>query len=253
MWQKLKWLVRALLHTCFGIYFWLLFLLCALLALAAIIFLPTQSARRKIARSAAAFVFRATGSYPEVTGIDNLPDTPCVVVANHASYLDGPLLTAILPARFQFVIKREITRIPLVHFFLRRIGAHFVERFDPQRGAVDARKILTTASQGASLAFFPEGTFSSDAGLRRFHNGAFTIASRNGMPVVPIVINGTRDMLPANRTLPRPGKLSITITTAVNNGAPISNVASALEESRGQILLHLNEADLMKPLRTTSC
>ncbi len=246
MWRRSVQLFRPVIHVCYGVYFWAIFSNCALVALVLLSVLPQPAARRKAARGSAAAVFRLTGSWPKVAGWDHLPQQPSVVVANHASYLDGILLTAILPHQYQFVIKREMTRWPLIHFFLRRLGAHFVERFDPHRGATDTRKIMTTAGQGASLAFFPEGTFGSDAGLRRFHSGAFTIATRYGMPVIPLAIRGTRTMLPADRLLPRPARLEITIIEALNSGAPVTDSRLALLESRRRILAHLDEADLVE-------
>jgi 1-acyl-sn-glycerol-3-phosphate acyltransferase len=170
-----------------------------------------------------------------------LPKEAAIVVANHASYLDGILLTAVLPHHFNFVIKREMTEVPFVHFFLRRLGAHFVERFDARKSALDARRIMQAATDGGSLAFFPEGTFRQEPGLGRFQNGAFSIAARYGMPIVPLVIKGTRLMLPAERWLPRPAQLSISIQQ------PLTTAADPLqtrEICRQMILAELGEPDL---------
>ena len=81
-----------------------------------------------------------------------LPDSACVVTANHASYLDGIILTAALPPNFSFVIKKEMTKMPVVHYLLRRIGSQFVERFNPARGAGDALRIMRAAGKGDDLA-----------------------------------------------------------------------------------------------------
>ena len=104
----------------------------------------------------------------------------CVVVCNHASYLDGIVLTAALPARFGFVIKREMSAVPLAGAVLRRLGSEFVERFNRHRGASDARRVLRNAGQGHSLVFFPEGTFTVTPGLLKFHSGAFVSAAHAG-------------------------------------------------------------------------
>ena len=126
------------------------------------------------------------------------------MVANHASYLDGVVMTAALPPRFGFVIKREMNGVPFAGLLLRRIGSEFVERFNRHKGASDARRVLRTAASGHSLVFFPEGTFTSEVGLGKFHTGAFAIAARADCPVVPAVILGTRRNMPATRILPRP-------------------------------------------------
>jgi len=131
-----------------------------------------------------------------VKSAEKVPPGQCVIVANHASYLDGVVFTAVLPPRFGFIIKREMDRVPLAGLLLRRLGSLFVERANRQRGANDARRVLRTALNGSSLVFFPEGTFSPAPGLLKFHVGAFTTAVRVGCPIIPAVIRGTRKVFP---------------------------------------------------------
>lgn len=181
-----------------------------------------------------------------VRGLSHIPDEPCIIVANHASYLDGPILTAALPPRFGFVIKREMTQVPLAHFLLRRIGSEFVERKDAHKGASDARRLLQKARAQESLAFFPEGTFAPEPGLRRFHSGAFAAAIKAQIPVIPVVIRGSRHMLPAARILPVPGRLEVIIRPAIRPTAT-DNAASLLDRARRSILADLDEPDLMDP------
>ena len=132
-----------------------------------------------------------------------------MVVANHASYLDGVVMKAALPPRFAYVVKREMASFPLAGLMLKRIGTEFVERFDRHKGASDARRVMRTASGGQPLVFFPEGTFSNERGLLKFHSGAFITAARAGCPVVPAVIVGSREILPGSRALPRPGPVRV--------------------------------------------
>jgi 1-acyl-sn-glycerol-3-phosphate acyltransferase len=124
-----------------------------------------------------------------------------VIVANHASYLDGIIAIAALPADFTFVIKREMVNVPLAGLFLRGLGSQFVDRFNPKERASDARRVLRTAASGQSLVFFPEGTFDDSRVIRRFMAGAFATAQRSGMPVVAVAIVGARDVLPPNRMM----------------------------------------------------
>jgi 1-acyl-sn-glycerol-3-phosphate acyltransferase len=107
--------------------------------------------------------------------------------------------------------------------------------------------VLRTAASGHSLVFFPEGTFRSEAGLGKFHTGAFAIAARASCPVVPAVILGTRRNMPATRILPRPGALE------VRYGQPIAPAAAGpgedpalilRDQSRRAILQELDEPDL---------
>jgi 1-acyl-sn-glycerol-3-phosphate acyltransferase len=141
--------------------------------------------------------FLRTAGIPfTVQGTERLPRTPCVVVANHASYIDGVIAIAALPPDFAFVIKKEMVRVPLAGLLLRRLGSEFVERFDRHKGASDARRVLRVAATGQSLVFFPEGTFDEHRRIGKFMAGAFATAQRSGMPVVAIAIHGTRDLLP---------------------------------------------------------
>jgi 1-acyl-sn-glycerol-3-phosphate acyltransferase len=235
------------LRLVYGVYAAAMFLAVCLTALAAVLLLPTLQLRRGTARIAARTFFLLVGMPLRVRGRENLPAGQCVVVANHASYLDGVVMAAALPARFGFVIKREMNDVPVAGLLLRRIGSEFVERFNRQKGATDARRVLRTAASGHSLVFFPEGTFTSTVGLGKFHTGAFAIAARAACPVVPAVILGTRRNMPATRVLPRPGPLEVRYGTPIAAGAAASHEDPALalrDRSRAAILEHLGEPDL---------
>ncbi len=119
-----------------------------------------------------------------------------MVVANHASYIDGIIAAAALPPDFAFVIKKEMVRVPLAGLLLRRLGSEFVERFNRHKSAADTRRVLRLAATGQSLVFFPEGTFDERRRIGRFMGGAFAIADRSDMPVVAVAVHGTRDVLP---------------------------------------------------------
>ena len=234
------------LRLIYGLYAVLLFLAVVLFALLGVILLPSLKLRRSAARIAARSYFFLAGMPLRLRGVENIPAGQCVVVANHASYLDGVVMAAALPPRFAFVIKREMNQVPVAGFLLRRIGSEFVDRFNRHKGGTDARRVLRTAASGHSLVFFPEGTFTPEVGLGKFHTGAFAIAARAGCPVVPAVILGTRRNMPATRILPRPGLIE------VRYYEPISVVASEGEDlaltlrdrSRAVILSELGEPDL---------
>ena len=236
---------RGLGHGIFGVYATGVFAAVSLPTLAAVAITPAIAGRRQLVRHAAATLLSLTGTRLSVSGLDHVPEDPCIVIANHSSYLDGPILSAALPPRFGFVIMREMTRVPFAHFLLRRIGSEFVERKDTHKGAADARRILHKARRQESLAFFPEGSIFDEPGLRRFHNGAFAAAVRGNLPVVPVVIRGSRDMLPAARRLPRPGRIEVIIKPALRPSGD-NPVHSLREQARLSILEDLNEPDLLR-------
>ena len=173
-----------------------LFTVLGLTVLVINLFLPSLRRRRLIAGVASRLFLRAAGVPFTVEGLNRLPKVPCVVVANHASYIDGLVAAAALPPDFAFVIKKEMVRVPLAGLLLRRLGSQFVERFNRHKGGVDARRVLKLAATGQSLVFFPEGTFTEIRQIGKFLGGAFATAARSDMPVVAMAIHGTRAVLP---------------------------------------------------------
>jgi 1-acyl-sn-glycerol-3-phosphate acyltransferase len=173
-----------------------LFTVLGLTVLVINLFLPSLRRRRRMAGMFSRAFLRAAGVPFSVEGLNRLPQVPCVVVANHASYIDGLVAAAALPPDFAFVIKKEMVRVPLAGLLLRRLGSQFVERFNRHKGGVDARRVLKLAATGQSMVFFPEGTFSEIRQIGKFLGGAFTTAARSGMPVVAMAIHGTRAVLP---------------------------------------------------------
>jgi 1-acyl-sn-glycerol-3-phosphate acyltransferase len=239
--------VTRLLHGLWGLYSWLIFLLCILFSLLVVTIVPTEVWRHRLTTGAARALFVLTGVGATVTGLEHIPDGHCVVVANHASYIDGFLLRGYLPARFSFVIKGEMRDIPFVHFLLRRAGARFVERFSTVGSSRDARQIVKAAQDGQALAFFPEGTFIKQVGVSRFRPGAFAAAIKGEMPVVPAAIFGTRYMMPAGRLLPRPCRLRIEFCPAITTDDPAFQSSRQLAEAaRRSVLSILNEPDLLE-------
>jgi 1-acyl-sn-glycerol-3-phosphate acyltransferase len=188
--------VRAVVQSLYTAYCLTVFILLGLTVLVVNLFVPSLRRRRSVAGLVSRIFLRAVGIPFAVDGLERLPQVPCVVVANHASYIDGLVAAAALPPDFAFVIKKEMVRVPLAGLLLRRLGSQFVERFDRHKGGVDARRVLKLAATGQSLVFFPEGTFTEIRQVGKFHGGAFTAAARSDMPVVTMAIHGTRAVLP---------------------------------------------------------
>lgn len=242
----MNWVTRSL-YAVWGILAWLSFGVAALFALLAMILVPGEARRQHLAALASRAVFVLPRVKVTVRGMENLPAGDCVVVANHASYVDGPLLKGYLPGRFNFVIKGELRNIPIAHFLLRRSGAKFVERAEHSASARDARRIVKAAQGGESLAVFPEGTFDKEPGVGRFRPGAFVAAVRGALPVVPVAISGTRDMLPSGRHLPCPVPLTIHILPAIRPADPdFSDNRRLAEAARQRIIAVLDEPDLLQ-------
>src|SRR5690606_14997593 len=187
------------------------------------------------------------GSPIRVDGELDATGRTCVVVANHASYLDGIVLTAALPAHFTYLIKHDMAEFPLAGFVLRRLGSAFVNRDDSLDRRRIARRLVDAAQRGGALAFFPEGTFGPEPGLRPFQLGAFGAAALAQVPVVPVVISGSRQMLPSGAALPAPGAIRVRVLAALDPRHHAS-ARDLMLAARRRILEHLGEPDLAAAL-----
>ena len=244
--QLRRWL-QGLEEFAYAVYVWILFLVLAPPAwLAVAAGRRPRFTRPLIHRMARLFLWLARMRVA-ATGLEQLPRTPCVLAANHASYLDGILLAAVLPPDFPhaFVAKREFDGHFISRLFLRGIGAVFVERFDAQRGVEDAGQVARAFESRQVPAFFPEGTFDRRPGLRVFRSGAFAIAARAGVPVVPVAIRGARSLLRDDEWFPHPGEVTIVFCAPVAPaGGEWRDVTQLRDAVRAEILKHCGEPDL---------
>ncbi|OQX39585.1 MAG: hypothetical protein B0D88_09295, partial [Candidatus Sedimenticola endophacoides] len=138
-------------------------------------------------------------------------ETPGVIAANHASYIDGLALTAALPGPLCFVVKDELRTNPVLRPLLQRLGCEFVSRGDKRAVAADVERLKRRAAAGETLLFFPEGTFVAQPGLLPFRMGAFVTAAMGQLPLTPVTVNGSRAILPAEHWSPRRGRLLIVV------------------------------------------
>ena len=210
-----------------------------------IVLAPVLALRRHISRTCARLALMLTGLTPKVEGLQHLAgDTPCIIVANHASFLDALILTAMLSPRFAYVAKQELLAKPAASIPLRQLKAAFVERFDSARAAEDTRGLEARSRAGDSLVFFPEGTFRIQPGLLPFRMGAFVAAAHTGVPVVPVTLTGTRTLLRGEELRPRYSKLQILVSKPLSATGDDWQAALQLRETaRQQILTRLGEPD----------
>ncbi len=201
--------------------------------------------QHRLLRRCARLALTLAGVRLEVTGLEGLPAGPAILVANHASYLDGVVLVAALPRPLAFVAKAELRGHPLAGPFLRRTGTVFVAR------GRDVR--LPREALGAALAagrlpvVFPEGTFRRAPGLLPFRPGAFTAAAALRVPVVPTAILGARRVLPDGSWWPRAEPVRVVIgPPLVPEGRGFREARRLSEAARRFLLSATGEPDLAR-------
>lgn len=196
----------------------------------------TGRAQIAMARRWARSLLTIAGAKVAIEGMEKIqPGGSYVFAANHLSYMDTPVVLANIPVQFRFLAKRGLFQIPFLGTHLARAGHIPVPRDDP-RAAV---KTMSTAAEvirtrGISMLIFPEGGRSPDGELQPFKEGAAYIAIKAGVPVVPIAIIGTREVLPFGSGHLRPGRVALRI------GDPIE-IASMTLRDRGSLTADIRE------------
>lgn len=130
----------------------------------------------------------------KVYGEEHIPEKgPFIIVCNHASYFDPPLVgTAVRHHLIHFMAKEELFRNPIMNWFLR-----YVYTFPVHRGRIDRRAVMESfrvLKQGEVLGIFPEGTSKNQGILGKFHDGFAGIAMKAGVPVLPVAVINTRSL-----------------------------------------------------------
>jgi 1-acyl-sn-glycerol-3-phosphate acyltransferase len=240
-------MLARLCKLLYGLYATAIFVLIAVPVCLLVIIAPGLPLRRAIGRAGMRLALACMGVPLRVSGLEHLPEGPCIAICNHASYLDGLILTAVLPSRFTFVVQDGAATWPLAGKTITRMGATFVNRSAAREGARQARSLIRKVQNGASLAIFAEGTFKPDPGLLPFKNGAFMMAVRAGVPCIPVCMRGTRVLLGGHNRMPHWSRVSVELMPAI---APIGNHKDAethLRDSvRAQILARCGEPDLAR-------
>jgi len=231
----------------FAAYAWTLAVPLVLAALILVTALPRPAWRRHAATVLARTLVTASRVPVQVEGEGHFPPAgPLIVVANHASYIDGLIVLAVVPERCDFVAKQELAGSFALRLLLRNIGTRFVERFDIEGSVGAAHELAVHAAQGASFVVFPEGTLQREPGLHPFHMGAFVAAASAGTPVIPVAIRGTRSVLRDGQWRPRRGLVRIIVTPALApDGSDWAAAIRLRDRARAEILAVCGEPDVI--------
>jgi 1-acyl-sn-glycerol-3-phosphate acyltransferase len=172
-----------------------------------------------------------------VHGVENVrSDRTYVYMANHSSLIDIPALFAYLPYQFRIMAKKELFYIPFMGWHLWTAGNFPIDRSDGRKTARSLRRVIEGVRGGKSLAVFPEGTRTPDGRLQQFKSGAFKIALRAGVPIVPVSIRGTFKLLPKTTLAPRPGRVDVVVGKPIEtSGYTEENLDELIARTRSAI------------------
>ena len=185
-------------------------------------------------------ILKVTGVSLSVEGLENIPkDGPCVFVANHRSYYDIPLLLAGLEKPHGILAKEELEKIPLLNRWMKLLGCVFVKRDDIRASVKALNDATAIVESGRSFVIFPEGTRykGEEGGAGEFKAGAFRIAIKTGVPVVPVAISGARGLFEGHGLRATPGDIRVRILPAIQTAGMSKAEQKQLPDAVRQTIL----------------
>lgn len=161
-------------------------------------------------------ICRAAGLRARVEGLENIPPRTCLFAANHTSNADPPAIVGAIPRRIAILAKKSLFAIPIVGTAFRLAQFVPIDRANPEQAAASIERAAEQMRNGVSLLIYPEGTRSPDGRLLRFRRGAFVLAIKAGVPVVPVACSGAHRVLAKNSYRIRPGEVVIRFCPAID-------------------------------------
>lgn len=203
---------------------------------------PRQANLGAAARWARA-IARLTPMRVEIVGAEHIdPEQSYVVVANHQSQYDIPLIYGFSRMDLRWVMKAEIGRLPFIAQGCRAIGHIFIDRGNPDQARAAINEAVDRLPPGTSVLFFAEGTRSRTGELMKFRKGAFRVAVDHGLQVLPMTVVGTRELLEPGSLRIRPGTARLIIHPPIQPGGGRTDEAvnSLCARTRAVIAAPLN-------------
>lgn len=187
-------------------------------------------------------IARTVGADVHVHGSENIqPGVSYVFLSTHQSYMDIPAMLGYLPAQLRIAAKKSLFRIPFMGWHLSRAGHIPVDRGSTERAIAVMQKAATYIRDGICAFVFPEGTRSPDGALHGFKKGGFKLAMQAGVPIIPVTIIGSRQILPKHSIIFRPGRIDMFIDPPIPTG-PGGDINALMKEVRNAMARHLAEA-----------
>jgi 1-acyl-sn-glycerol-3-phosphate acyltransferase len=162
---------------------------------------------------------RILGMRVRVEGAENIPAGACLFIANHTGNADAPAIVDSIPRQIAVIAKKSLFTIPLVGRAFRI--AHFipVDRSNRESAIASVDAAVALMKQGVSFLIYAEGTRSADGRLLPFKKGAFVLAIKAGVPIVPVACSGAHRIWPKNRNRIQPGEVVVRFCPPVDASA----------------------------------
>jgi 1-acyl-sn-glycerol-3-phosphate acyltransferase len=179
----------------------------------------------------------------EVKGTANAdPARSYIVISNHQSLYDIPSLMLKLGLQFRWVIKKSFVHVPLFGWALYVARHVFIDRGNPKKSIRSMDRAAKQLPPGVSVAVFAEGTRSDDGVVREFKRGGFLMAVRNGLPILPVTVNGSWKVMPDKRSLSfHPGRIQIVIGEPIDtNGYSSQTLKELIDRTREAVIENLD-------------
>ena len=166
-----------------------------------------------IARNWAQKGLAMNGSSIQVSGIEHIPLTGGLLfVANHQSNFDIPILVGHVPRDKGFIAKLELLKVPSFSRWMKYIGCIFIDRNDARQSLETINDAAERIKAGHSMVVFPEGTRSADGTVGKFRAGSLRLAVKSGVPVVPVTIIGSKDIMPKGSSLIKSAAVKVIVS-----------------------------------------
>ncbi|MFL5551590.1 MAG: lysophospholipid acyltransferase family protein [Gemmatimonadaceae bacterium] len=198
-----------------------------------------------------AAVLWAVGIKVRVHGLDKLkPEEPHIFASNHVSWFDVPALAKVLP-RYKFVAKAELFKVPIFGGGMRAVGMIEIQR-DNRKAAFGAYEVAAERIRaGSSVIVFPEGTRGHEYALRPFKKGPFVLAIAAGVPIVPIIVHGTIEIMPKGSLWAHPGTIDVHLLEPVSTtGVDYDHREALMQTVRTRMADAMRELYGVEPLPT---
>lgn len=234
--REYGWGSRLRSYLYFDPLIWLYTVTLGLLAMPASLFGDKGRILHDFARVWSRLIMATISSPVTVIGLEKIDSTkPRVYAVNHASALDIPVLYTYLPFQFRIVFKSELLSYPIIGGHLKRSGQVCIDQQNPSRSIADIRSALKSLKAGMPLVIFPEGGRTPDGEIKPFLPGAFFLAIKAQVDIVPIALVGTFELLPMNtyhiKSRPLEMRVGSPIPTAGLKGHDMETLSNRVKQS----------------------